>query len=316
MTVVAPHTPVMLPEVLEALAVTAGETYVDGTFGAGGYTTAILKAADCHVIAIDRDPSAIERAQKLASQFQGRLTPVHGTFGDVATHLQELGIDSVDGLVLDIGVSSMQIDDGARGFSFAKDGPLDMRMDTSSGEPASDMVNTLPERMLADIIWKYGEERNSRRIAAAIVKARNEAKIETTLALAEIVKAATPLASRKFGIHPATRTFQALRIAVNGELDQLEAALTASLSVLREGGRLVVVSFHSLEDSIVKAFFRDQGPTQGGSRHRPEIVELVPHFLQPQKKALAPSEAECAANPRARSAKLRWGVRTAERTAA
>ncbi|MBU6235076.1 MAG: 16S rRNA (cytosine(1402)-N(4))-methyltransferase RsmH, partial [Alphaproteobacteria bacterium] len=208
----APHVPVMLPEVLEALAPRNGEIYVDGTFGAGGYTTAILNAAACKVVAIDRDPSAYARAQGMAKA-NPRLVPVHGAFGDVSTHLATLDIEGVDGFVMDLGVSSMQIDDGARGFSFTKDGPLDMRMDASSGEPASILVNTLDEKALADIIWKYGEERYARKIAAAIVKARAEKKIETTLVLADIVKAAMPAASRKFAIHPATRTFQALRIA-------------------------------------------------------------------------------------------------------
>ena len=312
----APHIPVMLPEVLEALAPKAGEIYVDGTFGAGGYTSAILAATDCRVVAIDRDPSAIVAANDISKKFGGRLTPVHGTFGDVAAHLRKLGISEIDGFVLDIGVSSMQIDDGARGFSFAKDGPLDMRMDTSSGQPASILVNTMPEGELADIIWKYGEERHSRRIASAIVKARAEKQIETTLVLAEIVRAALPASSRKFAIHPATRTFQALRIAVNGELEQLEAALEAAIDVLKVGGRLVIVSFHSLEDSIVKSFFRRCGPTQGGSRYLPDVEVVPPLFMQPEKKAIAPSDAECAANPRARSAKLRWGIRTAERRAA
>lgn len=312
----APHIPVMLPEVLEALAPKAGEIYADGTFGAGGYTRGILAAADCRVVGIDRDPTAFARAKDSSREFGDRLLPVHGTFGDIALHLQALGIEKIDGFVLDLGVSSMQIDDGARGFSFAKDGPLDMRMDTSSGEPASILVNTLSEKELADIIWTYGEERYAKKIAAAIVRARAEKKIETTLVLADIVSAAMPASSRKFAIHPATRTFQALRIAVNGELDQLHAALDAAIDVLAEGGRLVIVSFHSLEDAIVKTFFRKHGPAQGGSRHLPEVAAKPPIFIQPQKKSIAASDAETAVNPRARSAKLRWGVRTAERRAA
>lgn len=312
----APHIPVMLPEVIEALAPKAGEMYVDGTFGAGGYTRAILAAADCKVVGIDRDPSAFARAEDMSKEFGGRLLPVHGAFGDVALHLSSLGIEKIDGFVLDLGVSSMQIDDGARGFSFAKDGPLDMRMDTTSGEPASILVNTLSEKELADIIWTYGEERYAKKIAAAIVRARADKKIETTLVLADIVSAAMPASSRKFAIHPATRTFQALRIAVNGELDQLHTALDAAIDVLAEGGRLVIVSFHSLEDSIVKAFFRKHGPVQGGSRHLPEVASKPAMFVQPQKKSIAAGDAESAVNPRARSAKLRWGVRTAERRAA
>lgn len=313
----ASHIPVMLAEVLEALAPAEGEVYVDGTFGAGGYSRAILKAAEnVRVIGIDRDETAMERAQKLKADTDGRFTPVHGTFGDVEAHLAGIGIGQVDGFVLDLGVSSMQVDDGARGFSFNKDGPLDMRMDAGSGESAADLVNTLPERELADIIWAYGEERHSRRIAAAIVRARAEKKIETTLALAEIVKAACPASSRRFAIHPATRTFQALRIAVNGEMDQLEHALKAALNILKTGGRLVIVSFHSLEDGMVKKFFRDHGPVQAGSRHLPDVASAPARFTQPCKKSIAPTEAECAANPRARSAKLRWGIRTAERMAA
>ncbi len=305
------HVPVMLPEVLEALAPKDGEVYVDGTFGAGGYTRAILKAAKCKVIGIDRDETAIARAEGI----QG-LTPVHGAFGDIEAHLEGIGVETVDGFVLDLGVSSMQIDESDRGFSFNKDGPLDMRMDRSSGEPASVYVNTMDEKELADLIYKYGEERHSRKIASAIVKARAEKSIETTLVLADIVAKAMPGSAKKFALHPATRTFQALRIAVNGELDQLESALTASLSILKEGGRLVIVSFHSLEDSIVKAFLREQGPSQAGSRYMPATENVPAKFIQPVKKSIAPSEAECRANPRARSAKLRWAVRTDERIAA
>lgn len=311
MTHPAPHIPVLLTEVLAALAPQKDEVYVDGTFGAGGYTNAILDAADCRVVGIDRDETAIE-----AAKTRNGLTLVHGAFGDVRGHLNGLGVSEVDGFVLDLGVSSMQIDEGARGFSFNKDGPLDMRMDRSSGEPASTLVNTWPEKDLADLIWKYGEERFGRKIAAAIVKARSEKPIETTLALADIVSKAMPGSAKKYAIHPATRTFQALRIAVNGELDQLEQALAASLHILKEGGRLVIVTFHSLEDSIVKAFMRDHGPVQAGSRYAPEVSARPALLLQPVKKALAPSDTETKFNPRARSAKLRWAVRTAERIAA
>jgi 16S rRNA (cytosine1402-N4)-methyltransferase len=307
----APHIPVMLPEVLEALAPQDGEVYVDGTFGAGGYTNAILDAAKCKVIAIDRDETAIARAKA-----NKNLTMVHGTFGDVESHLRGLAVESVDGFVLDLGVSSMQIDDGARGFSFNKDGPLDMRMDQASGQPASVLVNTWGEKELADIIFKYGEERHSRRIASAIVKARAEKNIETTLVLADIVAKALPGSAKKYAIHPATRTFQALRIVVNGELDQLESALNASLKILKSGGRLVIVSFHSLEDTIVKGFLRDHGPQQGGSRYHPEVAPKPALFTQPVKKAVAADETESRTNPRARSAKLRWAVRTSERIAA
>lgn len=312
----APHVPVMLPEVLAALAPKQGGVYVDGTFGAGGYTRGILEVSNCKVVGIDRDPSAFTRAQALTHEFRERFYPVHGTFGDVAQHLSHLGIGQVDGFVLDLGVSSMQLDEASRGFSFAKDGPLDMRMDTTSGDPASILVNTLPEKELSNIIWTYGEERYAKKIASAIVRARAEKKIETTLVLADIVSAAMPAASRKFAIHPATRTFQALRIAVNGELDQLHQALDASIDILAEGGRLVIVSFHSLEDTIVKNFFRKCGPQQAGSRHLPDVAGKPALFVQSEKKALAASESEIVANPRARSAKLRWGTRTRERRAA
>jgi 16S rRNA (cytosine1402-N4)-methyltransferase len=311
MTQAPAHIPVMLAEVLEALSPADGQTYIDGTFGAGGYTKAILDAANCKVIGIDRDETAIARAPDNA-----RLTMVHGAFGDVEGHLKGLDIDGVDGFVLDLGVSSMQIDDGARGFSFNKNGPLDMRMDRSSGQSAYDLVNTWPEKELADIIWKYGEERHSRKIASAIIKARAEKPIETTLVLADIVAKALPKSFKKYALHPATRTFQALRIVVNGELDQLESALNASLNILKEGGRLVVVSFHSLEDSIVKAFLRDHGAVQGGSRYAPEVVTRPVLFTQPVKKSVAASDNESRLNPRARSAKLRWAVRTSERIAA
>lgn len=310
-----PHIPVMLNEVISALELRDGEVVVDGTFGAGGYTRAMLGAANIKVVAIDRDPSAYDRACELAKS-EPRVMPVHGAFADVASHLDALGIDGVDGFVMDLGVSSMQIDDGARGFSFTKDGPLDMRMDTSAGQPASYLVNTFEEGELARIIWTYGEERYARKIAAAIVKARDEKRIETTLVLANIVQAAMPPSARKFAIHPATRTFQALRIAVNGELEQIEAALDAAIDILKPNGRLVVVSFHSLEDAIVKAFFRKTGPMQAGSRYLPDIASGPVYFRQTVRKVISASEEEASVNPRARSAKLRFGIRTEERRAA
>jgi len=304
------HIPVMLNEVLAALQPKDGEVYVDGTFGAGGYTTAILKSAQCRVIAVDRDERAFATARSM-QKGNGNLMPVHGAFGDVESHLRALGVSQVEGLVLDLGVSSMQIDQAERGFSFNKDGPLDMRMDTSSGEPASILVNTLDERALADIIERYGEERHARNIARAIVKARAEKQIETTLVLADIVAGAMPGSAKKFAIHPATRTFQALRIAVNGELEQLESALAASLKILKPGGRLVIVSFHSLEDSIVKAFLKTQSEAPSSSRHRPDVsADFIPAFSLPVKKAIKPTDAEFDFNPRARSARLRWAVRT------
>lgn len=306
----APHIPVMLAEVLDALQPRDGEIYVDGTFGAGGYTSAILKSAKCKVIAVDRDERAFATASAM-NKTNPDLIPVHGAFGDIADHLNALGMTQVDGLVLDLGVSSMQIDQPERGFSFTKDGPLDMRMDTSSGEPASILVNTLDEKELTQIIDHYGEERYARLIARAIVRARAEKQIETTLVLADIVAQAMPGSFKKFAIHPATRTFQALRIAVNGELDQLESALRASLRILKPGGRLVIVSFHSLEDAAVKRFLKEQSEAPTMSRHRPDTTgDFAPAFTLPVKKAVKPTDNETNTNPRARSAKLRWAVRT------
>lgn len=308
------HISVMLPEVLAALEPQSGAVYVDGTFGAGGYSRAILAAAPCRVIGIDRDPSAVVTGRALAQEMDGRFTMVQGPFGDVAQHLQGLGIEKVDGLVLDIGVSSMQIDDAARGFSFQKDGPLDMRMDPTSGIPASVIVNSWSQEELADIFWRYGEERASRRIAAAIVKARAVSAIETTTSLANIVRDAIGPIGRKDPIHPATRSFQALRIVVNDELGELERALAGALTCLKPQGRLVVVSFHSLEDSIVKAFMQDHADGRARpSRYMPDVANDTPvYWSLPTRKAIKPSEAECASNPRARSARLRYAIRTPE----
>lgn len=308
MTVDVPHIPVMLPEVLSALAPQDGEVYVDGTFGAGGYTRAILAAAKCKVIAIDRDESAIARAYALRDA-GADIVPVHGTFGDVKTHLSMLGVERVNGFVMDLGVSSMQIDTPERGFSFMRDGALDMRMDTSGGESAADLVANLSESELADIIYQYGEERQSRGIARAIVAARAEAPITTTLQLADIVSKAVR-GGKKYSIHPATRTFQALRIAVNGELDQLEAALDASVEILAPEGRLVVVSFHSLEDSMAKRFMKAHSQAPAVSRYEPVgDSTFKADFKSPAGKAIAASEAECQVNIRARSAKLRAAVK-------
>ena len=304
----AQHIPVMLNEVVAALAPAAGEVYVDGTFGAGGYTKTFLDRADCTVIAIDRDPDAVSRAAALKEKYGGRLQFVPGCFGDAAALIKK----SVDGFVLDIGVSSMQIDDAARGFSFRFDGPLDMRMDTTKGESAADIVNNCDEEDLANIIYQYGEERLSRRVARAIVEARREKKITRTLELAEIVRRVVPRS--KDGIDPATRTFQALRIAVNRELDELRNGLAAAEKILKEGGRLIVVSFHSLEDSIVKKFLNERaGRTASVSRYMPVSGTPIapPTFTLPSSKPVAASAAESAANPRARSAKMRVAIRTA-----
>jgi len=309
----AAHVPVMLPEVLQALKPADGGTYADGTLGAGGYTRAILDAANCNVVAIDRDRTAIDSASAWRSQYGKRLILVHGRFGDARALVTQVGFDQLDGFVLDIGVSSMQIDQAERGFSFRFDGPLDMRMDGSEGETAADIVNGREEKDLADLIYLYGQERHSRRVARAVVRAREENKINRTLQLADIVRGAIP-GGKKSPIDPATRTFQALRIAVNDELGELKRALVAAEQLLRAGGRLVVVTFHSLEDGIVKHFMQERaGRKSGGSRHLPGAAHTTgpdPTFTLPSSKAVAASEAEAAANPRARSAKMRVAVRT------
>jgi len=309
------HTPVMLAEILDSLNPSDGEVYVDGTFGAGGYSAGLLDCADCRVIAIDRDADAEKRAAGLQEKYGDRFTFVRGCFGDVAEHLEALGLDqdggSVDGFVLDIGVSSYQIDEAERGFSFRFDGPLDMRMDRESGQSAADIVNEMEEGDLADLIYQYGEERLSRRIARAIIERRRGQKFSRTSDLADVVRGVVP--KSKDGLDPATRTFQALRIAVNDELGELERALEASLSILKPGGRLVVVSFHSLEDSIVKRFMREKSGASGGaSRHMPvsEASGKEPLLTLPSKKALKPGSGETSVNPRSRSARLRVAMRT------
>ncbi len=308
----APHIPVMLNDVLAALSPQSGELYVDGTFGAGGYTSAFLDAADCSVVAIDRDLSALEAGAALKDKYAPRLTLLRGRFGDALSLVNDAGFASVDGFVLDVGVSSMQLDQARRGFSFRYDAPLDMRMDQSAGQTAADVVNSADEKDLADIIYRYGEERQSRRIARRIVAARAEAPIETTGQLAEIVRSVVHK-SHKDTIDPATRTFQALRIYVNDELGELERALEAAESLLSEGGRLIVVSFHSLEDSIVKRFLRERaGLESRGSRYLPDVQDdaPAPTFMLPSRKAIFPSKEEAASNPRARSARMRVAIRT------
>ena len=302
----------MLKEMLAAVAPRAGETYVDATFGAGGYTRAILDAADCHVAALDRDPSAIAGGAALKANYGDRLTLIEGRFAEMGELLAAAGITTVDGVVLDIGVSSMQLDRPERGFSFLRDGPLDMRM-SAEGQTAADVVNRLAADDLSRLIYVFGEEPRSRAIARAIVAARGEQPITTTAGLVAAIERATGRRRPQDRVHPATRTFQALRIHVNGELDELISALHAAERLLAPGGRLVVVTFHSLEDRIVKRFLAVRaGKLASGSRHIPEsLAGPAPSFSLPYKGHIAASEAEAARNPRARSAKLRAGIRTA-----
>jgi 16S rRNA (cytosine1402-N4)-methyltransferase len=300
------HVPVMLREVIEALQPRDGGRYIDGTFGGGGYTTALLDSADCAVIAIDRDPDAIEAGRALAERYAPRLTLIEGRFGDMAELLDAEGVDAVDGVALDLGVSSMQFDRAERGFSFRGDGPIDMRME-KRGRSAGDLVNQSEESELADIFWRYGEERRSRRVAHAIVEKRALKRLETTGELADIVRRAVGAIGRDES-DPATRVFQALRIAVNDELGELERGLAAAESVLAPGGRMAVVSFHSLEDRAVKDFVRGRsGRLPGPSRHAPPRAGEPPAatLRDLTRRPLAPSEEEVAANPRARSARLR-----------
>jgi 16S rRNA (cytosine1402-N4)-methyltransferase len=306
------HIPVLMNEVVDALAPRAGGRYLDGTFGAGGYTTAILDRADCQVIAIDRDPDAIAAGRALAEQYAPRLRLIEGRFGDMAELLSAEGVEDVDGVTLDLGVSSMQFDQSERGFSFRNSGPLDMRME-KNGTSAADLVNKTEEAELADIFWRYGEERKSRRVAHAIVERRREKPIETTGELAEIVRRAVGPSARDES-DPATRAFQALRIAVNDELGELERGLAAAEAVLAPGGRLAIVSFHSLEDRAVKEFVRARaGRTPSPSRHAPPRGEEKAATLRDlSRKPVLPSEEEVHSNPRSRSARLRVAEKLAQ----
>jgi 16S rRNA (cytosine1402-N4)-methyltransferase len=300
---VSGHLPVMLKEVLAAIAPRDGGHYVDGTFGGGGYARAILEAADCRVLGIDRDPDAIARGQALVEHFAGRLTLVEGEF----SRMEEF-TDATDGVMLDLGVSSFQFDTPARGFSFREEGPLDMRM-SLSGESAADLVNVTPERDLSRIISHYGEEKNARRIARAIVAAR---PIATTTQLAKVVSDAQGPKAQALSIHPATRTFQALRIRVNDELGELERGLDATLKILAPKGRLAVVSFHSLEDRIVKQFLsRHSDARPHASRHAPDARTEAAALHLLTRSPQTPSADEVQRNPRARSAKLRFAERLA-----
>lgn len=310
MTVALQHKPIMTEEVLAALDVQRGGVYVDGTFGRGGHTRAILAAnANTHVIAIDRDPCAEAAAAALALEFPGRLIFVFGRFSALAHHVRTAGYSQVDGVFLDIGVSSPQLDEAARGFSFMQNGPLDMRMG-ATGMSAAEVVNSLGEEALADVIYTLGEERRSRAIAAAIVRERAIAPIEDTARLANIIRKV--VRRDVSGKDPATRTFQALRMYVNEELPELEAALKGAEEILSPGGRLVVLTFHSLEDRILKDFIKHHSQ-QAAQGSRYEMPQAKPTqtltFSWPHRKAQTPNTQEIAHNPRARSAKLRWAIR-------
>ncbi len=304
------HLPVLLHKVLEALVPQDKAVYVDGTFGAGGYAAGILSAADCTVWGIDCDPTALRDGEDLVKESKGHLKLVAGKFGDMDTLLRAQGVDAVDGVTLDIGVSSMQLDTPSRGFSFRAEGPLDMRM-SLQGATAADIVNEYDEATLADIIYVYGEEHRARHVARAIVAARKESLIKTTSRLADIVRGVVRKSSP--GIDPATKTFQALRIYVNDELGELHRGLCAAENLLRPGGRLAIVSFHSLEDRLVKSFLNARsGAEPRGSRHRPASIKdtPTPSFLHVSRRATPPDDDEIRANPRARSARLRAAIRT------
>lgn len=305
----AAHVPVMLHEVLACLQPGPGSVLIDGTFGAGGYTRALLDAG-AQVLAIDRDPDAIAAGAAMVDAWRGKLVLAQGRFSQMGQIAEANGIGQVTGVVLDIGVSSMQLDEAERGFSFRADGPLDMRME-GEGINAADVVNRAAQKDLTRIIGLLGEERQASRIARAIVERRDSELFTRTLDLAGLIE---KLLGRKPGtrIHPATRTFQALRIFVNRELEELGAALFAAERLLAEGGRLAVVTFHSLEDRIVKRFFADRAGSTGGSRHLPQAEQTRASFRFEKRGAIAPGTTECEANPRARSAKLRYGIRTGE----
>jgi 16S rRNA (cytosine1402-N4)-methyltransferase len=302
------HIPVLGRQAIEMLSPHDGGVYLDATFGAGGYSRAILETAGTRIIGIDRDRTAITGGFDLVDRSDGRLTLVEDRFSNLAEICAALDILSVDGVVMDVGVSSMQLDEAERGFSFRLGGPLDMRMGRD-GPTAADVVAKASEADLANIIYIFGEERHSRRLARAIVAARKEAPVATTRALADIISRV--VRSKPGEIHPATRTFQALRIFVNEELDELHLALSAAERMLKPGGRLVVVSFHSLEDRIVKNFMVERAKAGGGSRHLPEIAQDAPSFHILTKRPVTPDNGEISVNPRARSAKLRAAERTA-----
>jgi 16S rRNA (cytosine1402-N4)-methyltransferase len=306
------HTPVLLEEMLQAISPRSGAHYIDGTFGGGYYTKALLERAQCNLLAIDRDPEAIQRGSSLRNRFPNRLSLVHGRFSQMGRILAEQGQTACDGVVLDLGVSSFQLDQSDRGFSFRADGPLDMRMEIS-GTSAADFVNSAPETDIADVIARFGEERHAKRIAHAIVAAR---PLSRTRELAAVVEEALGSAAKRQKIHPATRTFQALRLYVNDELSELQQGLLAAERVLRPRGRLALISFHSLEDRLVKRFLAARsGRVSAGSRHVPERRGTpAPTFtLLPTR---TPRHSEVARNPRSRSARLRAAERTSAPVAA
>ncbi|MDX1541403.1 MAG: 16S rRNA (cytosine(1402)-N(4))-methyltransferase RsmH [Geminicoccaceae bacterium] len=304
----AGHVPVMIEEMLEMMAVRPGGTYVDATYGAGHYSAALLGAGAGQVFAIDRDPQAVERARASAAQDR-RLFPLEGRFGEMTAAIEGLEVGAVDGIVFDLGVSSMQLDEPARGFSIVGDGPLDMRMGPT-GRSAADFLNEASERELADVLRRFGEEPSARRIARAIVGARQAGRLSRTQQLAALVAGAARGPARP-GHHPATRTFQAIRIAVNDELGELQRGLAAAERLLAPGGRLVVVAFHSLEDRIVKRFIAERSGRRGGSRHAPEPSPAAPVFRPLTRGVLRPGPDEVARNSRARSARLRAAERRA-----
>lgn len=304
----APHIPVLLRPLLQAVAPVLG-TWLDGTFGAGGYARGLLAAGAARVIGIDRDPLAFEMAAPWRGDYGDRLVLVENTFSNLDAVAAEIAPEGLDGVVLDLGVSSMQLDQAERGFSFLRDGPLDMRM-SQSGPSAADLVNTADEGALADVLYHYGEERASRRIARAIVETRKSAPYESTKQLVATIERCLPR-PKPGQSHPATRSFQALRIAVNDEFGQLIAGLEAAERALKPGGKLAVVTFHSLEDRVVKRFFQARsGRAPGGSRYAPEAAPEAAAFDLVTRKGIGPDDIELAQNPRARSAILRIGART------
>ena len=297
------HKPVMCEEVLSILNPSDGCVYLDGTLGAGGHSRKILESADCSVVGIDKDPTAIELCRDLEKQYGNKFLSINGSFGNLSQHLNSIGINKIDGILLDLGTSSMQLGTPERGFSFQFDAPLDMRM-TQTGERAYDIINSLSEDSLADIIFYFGEERRSRKIAKAIVNKRKIKKIKTTFDLNEIVLSVKKGNNKK--IHPATKTFQALRIYINNELKDLYEALISIEKVLSEKGRLVVISFHSLEDRIVKNFIKENSiPLRKYDPKNPDKI-----FVHENRKVIKPSEYEVKKNRRSRSAKLRWVFRS------